>query len=87
MHEYFQFIAYIIICIFELSSILLSLSFMIEILEISNKFIKLLLSSNYKLLMLILSCFMLFMFGIKIKTNMHDIIQMGWQHINKQKLL
>jgi len=27
------------------------------------------------------------MFGIKIKTNMHDIIQMGWQNIIKQNLL
>jgi len=60
---------------------------MIEILEISNKFIKLLLSLNCRLLMLILYHFILFMFGIKIRTNMYDIIQMGWQHIIKQNLL
>jgi hypothetical protein len=41
MYEYF--FTYIITCIFELNSILLLLSFMIEILQISNKFIKLLL--------------------------------------------
>ncbi len=46
MCEYFEIIAYIITCIFELNSILLSLSFMIEILEISNQFMKLLLSSK-----------------------------------------
>jgi len=38
--------------------------------------------------MLILYCFKLFMFGIKIRTNMHGIIQIGWQHIDiKQNLL
>jgi hypothetical protein len=39
-----------ITCIFELSSILLSLSFMIEILDISKQFIKLLLSSKLYIL-------------------------------------
>ncbi len=37
--------------------------------------------------MLILYYFILFMFGLKIKKNMHDIIQIGWQHIIKQNLL
>jgi hypothetical protein len=46
----FNFITYIITCIFELCSILLSLSFMIKILEISNQFIKLLLSSTLYIL-------------------------------------
>ncbi len=37
--------------------------------------------------MLILYYLILFMFGIKIRANMHDIIQMGWQNIIKQNLL
>ncbi len=37
--------------------------------------------------MLILYCLILFMFGIKIRTNINDIIQMGWQQIINQNLL
>ncbi len=37
--------------------------------------------------MFILYCFILFMFGIEIGKTMHDIVQIGWQHIIKQNLL
>jgi hypothetical protein len=60
---------------------------MIEILQIQTNLSNYYYHQNYRLLMLILYCFILFMFGIKIKTNMHDIIQTGWQHVSKQNLL
>jgi len=51
---------------------------MIEILQTLNKFIKMLLSSklyiNVNISNLILFYFIFFMFGIKIRTHMYDII-------------